>query len=154
MRTAVSFELELACCSSWSRAAQELLAGHAGAILKLHREAARLAEAADGAGHERKDLRVAEVAEGARCASDDGVGGVFLARTVVPRGKVEEALAGILADCTAASAAAGDGEKRLDVLRFMLVEIILDFALDLERPALRRARRANGPEGSPRPGPR
>ncbi len=69
---------------------------------------------------------------------DDRVGGVLLAGPVVPRNEVEEAVAGVLADGAAAAAAADDGEEGLDVLSFILGEILLDLSLDFERSALRR----------------
>ncbi len=89
---------------------EELLAAHAAAVLELHGEAARLAKAADRAGDEREDLRVAEVAERARGALDDRVRRVLLAGPLVPRHEVDEALAGVLTHGAAAAAAAGDGE--------------------------------------------
>ncbi len=49
-----------------------------------------------------------------------------LALAVAPVGEVDEALAGVLPARPAAATAAGDGEHRADVLRFLRLEIFLD----------------------------
>ena len=69
----------MASSSRRSRAAEECGAAHAAAVLQLHGEAIGLAEAADGAGHQREHLRVAQPAECAGRPLDDRIGGILLA---------------------------------------------------------------------------
>ncbi len=116
----------------------EFGAAHPAAILELHREARRIAKAAHRAGDEREDLRVAQAAQRLARAIDNRIGGIFLARPVVPMSEVDIALAGVLARRRAA-AAARDQEQRLGVRLLLRQQIFFDFVAHFERACLRGA---------------
>ena len=97
-----------------------------------------VAEPAHGAGHEGEHLRVAQAAERRGRALGDRVGGVLLARALVPRLQVDEALAGVL---PGQPAAAPPPATRNNVRRSSsrMCQVLLDHVAHLDRASLRRA---------------
>ena len=116
----------------------ELVAAHPAAVLELHVEAGRIAQALYRSGDEDEDLRIANATQRHSGPLGDGIGRVFLARPIVPWLEVDIALAGILPRCRLRPAACHQ-EQRVDVLLLVSVEIFRHFIAYFQRPFARGA---------------